>query len=129
MDKKGNLIVQVYTSSAQVPIKNATVSVTTPEEESPRLLYVRFTDSSGRTPKLELDSPPEQNSLTPDNGTPAFSNYFVRIDHPDFETALVKDVQIFSNSITLLPVEMIPLPENSKSGDKVDTTTITPQPL
>ncbi len=129
MDTKGNLIVQVYTSNAQVPIKNATVSVTTPEDENPRLLYVRLTDSSGRTQPLELDSPPEANSLTPDNGTLAFSNYFVRIDHPEFETALVKDVQIFSNQITLLPVEMIPLPENALSGDRIDTVFITPQAL
>ncbi len=129
MDKKGNLIVQVFTSGAQVPIKNATVSVTTPEEENPHLLYVRFTDSSGRTQPLEFDSPPEANSQSPGNSTDSFSSFFVRVDHPEFETALVKDVQIFSNQITLLPVEMIPLPENAKSGDKIDTVLITPQNL
>ncbi len=129
MDGKGSFIAQVYTSNAQLPIKDAVVTITTPEEEKPTVLFVRNTDSSGRTKLVELDSPPMANSLTPDNGTEAFSSYFVRIDHPKFETALIKDVQIFSNETTIQPTELIPLPETTKRGDKIDIVLITPQNL
>ncbi len=129
MDGKGTLIVQVYTGIAQLPIKNAVVTVTSKAEENTNLTSLRYTDSSGRTPQIELSSPPFSNSLTPDNNLPAFASYDVRIDHPEFETALVNDVQLFSERITLLPVEMIPLAENEKSGEKIDITNITNQNL
>ena len=129
MDGKGSLITQVYTSKAQLPIKDAVVIVTTPKEENPTILFIRTTNSSGKTTSVELDSPPMANSLTPDNGTEAFSSYYVRIYHPEFEPTLVKDVQIFSNQLTIQPVDMIPLEESRKPADRTDVIVITPQNL
>lgn len=120
---QGQLVVSVFTANQLLPVTNATVTVaaengTTQEELS------SDTDRSGRTIAFTLAAPPASASQEPTQSIP-FAEYRVTITHPDYFTAVIENVQIFGDNLTLLPVNLIPIPELS-NGD-IDRTVIIPR--
>lgn len=126
---QGTLIAQVYTSMAQLPIENAYITVTDTNEENPSIIASRKTNSSGKTSIITLDTPPRSDSLTPNPDDIPFVSYNIRIDHPEFESIVIKNVQIFEGLETIQEAMLIPLAELSKGNRNTETVTITPQPL
>lgn len=125
----GTLIAQVYTSMAQLPVENAYVTVTDTKEENPSVIASRKTDSSGKTTIITLDTPPKTDSHSPNPTEIPFVNYNLRIDHPEFESVIIKNVQIFDGLETIQETMLIPLAENSKGDRNTQTVNVTPQPL
>ena len=120
---QGQLVVSVFTANQLLPVVNATVTVaaengTTQEELS------SDTDRSGRTIAFTLAAPPASASQEPTQSIP-FAEYRVTITHPDYFTAVIENVQVFGDNLTLLPVNLIPIPEFS-NGD-IDRTVIIPR--
>ncbi len=120
---EGQLVVSVFTANQLLPVVNATVTVaaengTTQEELS------SDTDRSGRTIAFTLAAPPASASQEPTQSIP-FAEYRVTITHPDYFTAVIENVQVFGDNLTLLPVNLIPIPEFS-NGD-IDRTVIIPR--
>lgn len=125
----GTLIAQVYTSIAQLPVENAYVTVTDTKEENPSVIASRKTDSSGKTTIITLDTPPKTDSLSPNPTEIPFVSYNLRIDHPEFESVIIKNVQIFDGLETIQETMLIPLAENSAGDRSTQTVNVTPQPL
>lgn len=124
----GYIVVNVYTSRAQLPLRNAQVSVTDGNEESPKLLGFRLTGDTGKTDQIEIETPDLDLSLSPSKDT-AFAVCNVKISHPSYYTLNISDVQVFANTQTLQNVELIPLTENSKPQDRTINRTTPSQNL
>ena len=128
MDKKGTIITQVYTSRAQLPVENATVTILKSGENEKEVLAHRVTDKSGKTSPVTFDTPALSLSQTPGNGIP-FSIVDLKITHPEFYGVLVREVQVFPDTETIQNVELIPIEETNSRFDVTETVNITPQNL
>ena len=126
----GQLVVQVYTSRAKLPIEGAAVVVTqTLPSGLYRLLSVQSTDSSGYTKPIKIATPDAENSTEPDTEGRNYSCCDVWAESPGFAMLLVEGVQIFPNIITIQPMELSPLIEGESSLNQTTVREITPQPL
>jgi len=126
MPQTGSLIVRTFVSRAQLPVPNATVIVYANRPDSRHeLLAIRTTNESGVAGPVSLPATGSQ-GLTPDAPVP-FTDYQMIVEHPDYQLALFKNLQVFPDVETVQDVLLIPLsvPESSDSN----TTTVTPQPL
>ena len=82
--EKGKLQINVTSNVDGRPIADASISISytgVPENMLERV----ETDSSGQTEVLELDAPPEEWSLDPDNERQPYSEYTLDISAPGFE--------------------------------------------
>lgn len=131
--QKGKITAYVYTSSSQIPIRDAVVTVSSFNADGGRdIKGVRVTDSNGKTSPIELDAPDYDDSRTPENNTTdpqPFSVCEVRVDSAAFESVIVENVQVFAQTTTVQNVEMIPLKENATTQDDVQIFNVTPQNL
>ena len=66
----GKLVVAVTTAQGTIPLPGALVTVSAQTEDGPVLYRIVRTDTSGRTPVLELPAPSLSDSLSPDQPTP-----------------------------------------------------------
>lgn len=126
----GYILVNVYTSRAQLPLQNAYVTVTSGNLPEVKLLGFRTTNENGTTDLISVETPNVDLSLTP---TPPevqpFSTCNIRISHPEYYTAIINDVQVFANTQTVQEVELIPLEENSEPQNRLIRTTVPIQNL
>ncbi len=109
----GRFGVRVFAASSAFPIKGAIVIVRSKRSVPPSTVAVLETDESGKTPMITLEAPPKALSLSPDtNGTP-YSLYDAEISHIGFYTTVTRDIQIYPDTTSVLPVNMIPLPDTN----------------
>lgn len=128
MAETGTLLVRTYVSNAQIPIPGATVIVSKPNGSGRQtLLSIQRTDESGVSAPITLEAPEPAGSLTPGNNGPAFSDYTLVVEHPDYQLALFDKLQIFPGVETVQDVPLIPLSANERNEN--DLVTVTPQPL
>lgn len=130
MLQSGSLLVHVFTSRAQLPVSGATVTVAQRGQDGRyELLSVLMTDSSGLAGPIILPAPDLDLSQGPGQAIP-FSSYTVAVEHPKYNMALFKDLQIFSGVETVQNVPLIPLsvPAANEESD-ASQTTVTPQDL
>lgn len=126
MPQTGSLIVRTFTSAAQLPVPDATVVVYfITKNNQKELLAVRITNASGIAGPIKLTAT-DSMGLTPDDSTP-YIDYQIVVEHPGYQLAVFKDLQIFQGIQTIQDVPLIPL-SLPESGDS-STTTVTPQPL
>lgn len=118
MNEQGSLIVAVKTAGGALPVENAVVTV---QDGQGRIIYVEFTDKSGKTPLLKLPTPPKENSERPDAPKPAFYTYTVATDKQGFVSVRNTLVPIYPSVTSIQPVELIPLSEGN-NGQSVTFT-------
>lgn len=129
MPQTGTLAVRVYTSQAQIPIPNATVTVSRRSGQGKdTLLAVRVTNESGEISPIAVFTPNALESESPGTVHP-FASLDIRVEHPDYELEIIEDVQVFSGVNSLLPVALIPLSEQAIPSQESNTILIPPQTL
>ena len=129
MTSYGTILVQVFTSRAQIPIQGATVAFTQKAADGRhRLLAARVTDQSGRTTPLEISTPDSSVGLSPGHGTP-FALLDLWVQAPGYELFQAEDVQIFPGTQTVQEVSLLPLPEFAPPDTVGESVHITPQNL
>lgn len=90
----GKLQVQVYTSGQRRPIPDASVTISyTGDPGSP--LEELKTDGDGRTPEVELPTPPVEYSMEPEADQP-YSEYTIRVTAPGFSTVVIAGSELLS---------------------------------
>ena len=128
MPNNGYLRVRVYTSVAQLPVEDATVSVTQPGTRGTRLLATRITDESGLIPLLTFSAPPASESQTAGTSGP-YTSVDIMVDHPDYERVLIENVQIFSGILSEQNIPLIPIEERPPVWNLTEVFPISPQEL
>lgn len=128
MAQSGTLLVRVFVSTAQLPVSDATVIVSSPENNGQhKLLAIRQTDESGIAGPISLSAPERSQSIDPGHNGTAFSTYTLVVEHPDYQLAVFDQLQIFPGVETVQDVPLIPLSANEI--ERSDLVTVTPQPL
>jgi len=105
----GQLVVNVFTANQLIPVTDAIVTVEK-ENGNGSAPYTSTTDRSGRTISFSLPAPSASDSQEPTVAIP-FAEYRVSVEHPDYFKAIIENVQLFGNTLTLLPVNLVPIPE------------------
>ena len=105
--EKGGLQINVTSTAGGRPIADARISISytgVPESTLERV----ETDSSGQTETLELDAPPEEWSLDPNNERQPYSEYTLDISAPGFEPVSIAGAEILANVKAIQNVRMRP---------------------
>ena len=103
----GKLQINVTADIGQIPIQNATISISfTGEPGSP--LETLTTDSSGQTETVSLKTPPLEYSLTPNSPMP-YSEYTVAVTAPGYEPVTVSGTEILPTADAIQPIQLNPL--------------------
>ena len=127
MPATGYIQVHAYTSYAQIPLKDVSVTVT---DSAGSAIAMRLTNRSGQFDvPLEVETPNRAASLSPNTGSIPFTtvNIYARLDN--FEAIEAENVQVFANTVTLQNLEMIPLSELPANWDKLEIFDTPPQNL
>lgn len=104
---KGELQINVTSTAGGRPIADARISISytgVPESTLERV----GTDSSGQTEVLELDAPPEEWSLDPNNERQPYSEYTLDVSAPGFEPVSIAGAEILANVRAIQNVRMKP---------------------
>ena len=105
--EKGGLQINVTSTAGGRPIADARISISytgVPESTLERVAA----DSSGQTETLELDAPPEEWSLDPNNERQPYSEYTLDISAPGFEPVSIAGAEILANVKAIQNVRMRP---------------------
>ena len=105
--EKGELQINVTSTAGGRPIADARISISytgVPESTLERV----ETDSSGQTEVLELDAPPEEWSLDPNNERQPYSEYTLDVSAPGFEPVSIAGTEILANAKAIQNVRMRP---------------------
>lgn len=119
MASTGYLQVHAYTSYAQIPLKDVSVTVT---DHNGSAIAYRLTNRSGiLDAPIEIAVPDLSAGQTPNTGVIPFStvNLFARIEN--YEQINAEQLQIFPNTITMQNLEFIPLSELPESWNRSET--------
>lgn len=128
MTENGTLTVRTYTSSAQLPIEGAVVTVTRPTNNGTRLLASRITDRSGTIEPIYIPTPDRSQSLSAGSSAP-YTQVDITVDFPDYERILVENAQIFSGVVTQQELELIPIEERPSVWNMTEVFQVTAQSL
>lgn len=125
----GYIRVQAVTSRADIPIQNATVTITGTDAGGSRtLLSLQRTDASGFTKAVSIPTPALENSLLPDQAQ-GWTNVTVTVTHPGFEGIIVDRVQIFPGVTTIQKMTLIPLTQLPGAYGGTERFDVPPQGL
>ncbi len=121
----GRFGVRAFTSNSAYPVKNALVIVRAKKENgAPATAAVLETDESGKTPLITLETPPKSFSLSPNADGLPYALYDAEISHPNFYTVITRDIQIYPDTTSILPVNMLPLPDTDGTEQYSDNNII-----
>ena len=104
---KGELQINVTSTAGGRPIADARISISYTGVPESTLESVG-TDSSGQTEVLELDAPPEEWSLDPNNERQPYSEYTLDVSAPGFEPVSIAGAEILANVRAIQNVRMRP---------------------
>ena len=106
--EKGTLQVNVVSDTTSYPIPDAKISISyTGIPDS--LLENLTTNRSGQTEEIELNAPPLEYSLNPENEEQPYSEYTITVDAPGYETIQVAGAEILPTILSLQNVRLRPL--------------------
>ena len=115
----GSLIVQI--SSEQLlgpltPLSNIQVTIKgiSPNGEATTLAQLT-TNSVGQTDPIELEAPPIELSLDPENTNMPYSTYRIETSSPDYVDAVVNGTQVFTDTRSIQPISLEPTVRSSLS--------------
>ncbi len=107
----GRLGVRAFSAGSSFPVAGALVFIRGKRTDGEAYtVAVLETDESGKTPVITLETPPRSASLSPGGATP-YSLYDVEVSHRDYYTVVTRDVQVYPDTTSILPVNMLPLPD------------------
>ncbi len=110
----GKFGVRAFTASSAYPVEGALVFVRGRRSDGESYPVAELeTDESGKTPVITLETPPKSLSLSPNTGGVPYALYDVEVSHKDFYTLVTRDVQIYPDTTSVLPVNMLPLPDTA----------------
>ena len=122
MAATGYVQIRAYTSDARIPLANTAIAIL---DAGGALVAARLTDRSGQIDPVPVQTPELGDSLTPDFVGKPFTTVTIQAQHPDYEQIEVSGVQV----VTVLPLEMVPVPSYPDRLDLVERFDIPAQNL
>lgn len=123
----GYLQVSAYTSNAQIPLKDAAITVT---DENDQVIAFRLTNRSGKFDEaISIPVPDVTESLSPNPPERPYGTVNLYARDEDYEMIRVERIQIFANTETDQNLEFIPLAEFPESYNTEEIFITTPQAL
>ena len=126
MPETGYIQVHAYSSYAQLPLENVSISVTASDGTA---IALRLTDRSGQIQPIPIPTPPFAQSQSPGSPEAPFATVDLNARVQGYEQVLIRDLQVFADTVTRQELEMVPLSELPAAWDKSETFTTTPQNL
>jgi hypothetical protein len=106
----GTLLVQVTTSRASLPVRDATVVVTSAALDGRHeLVCLTQTDESGLTEPIQLPTPSSPDGGQTPGGSVPFAMYSLWVEHPEYTLAFVENFQVFPGIESVQQVSLVPL--------------------
>lgn len=126
MPETGYIQVRAYTSTAQFPLKDVAITVTS---EDGTAIAMRLTDRNGQIEPIEIPVPDRSESLEPDPPETPFAtvNLYARLR--SYEQVESEHLQVFADTTTYQNLEMIPLAELPGGWDQTVVYDTPPQNL
>ncbi len=90
---------------------------------------MRVTNRSGEITPIELVVPALETSQSPEEGVTPFTTVNLRVDREGYEEVYIRNLQVFSGTVTQQNLEMIPLSEFPEDRNKSETFNTPPQNL
>lgn len=111
---QGSVIGRVYTSDAFLPLRGVPVVFTQIlPNGNKNLIAIRYTNSSGLTEPLFIETPDVSESLSPGAASKPYSTVDIQVEYPGYGGILAEGVQVFPGSETIQGLQLRPLPINS----------------
>lgn len=130
MTGMGRLIFRVTTAGGAIPLEGAQVVLrqrgadTDPDRGN--ALAVMTSDRDGKTPVIDLPTPPRALSMspTPDGAPPPFACYDAEVTLSGYFAAEFVCIPIFDGITSIQPATLIPLPENGRPDGATPEDTV-----
>ena len=120
LDGIGEIIVEVTTGRGAIPLPGIDVVIDRLDFDDPKgrqeLVAVLETNQSGRTNPVPVKTVDRELSLAPGNSEP-FSTFYVSASKKGFEPVKSRPVDVFSNEVSILKIDLVPKPENLSGGE------------
>ena len=113
---KGRLQISVTSAITAFPITDATISISYTGVPGATLEQVK-TNSSGQTETLDLNAPPVELSLNPNNEIQPYSEYTLDVSAPGFEPVSISGTEILADVTALQNVTMQPVEPGEPAED------------
>lgn len=126
MPATGYIQVRAYTSTAQYPLKDVAITVTSSDGTA---IAMGLTNRSGQIVPIAVPVPDRAESLTPDPPEVPFAtvNLYARLR--GYEQIEAENLQVFADTTTYQNLEMIPLAELPNQWDQTVIFDTPPQNL
>ena len=123
----GYLQVHAFTSSAQIPLQDVAIAIV---DSSGTVIAYRLTDRNGQLQNpIEIIVPNLESSTSPNTSITPYTSVNIYARKEDYEEIYVKNVQIFAQTVTEQPLQMIPLAEFPGQWNKGEEFVTTAQNL
>ena len=126
MPDTGFIQLRAYTSSAQFPLKDVAITVTSADGTA---IAMRLTDRNGLITPIEIPVPDREESLQPDPAERPFATVNLYARKQGYEQVESENLQVFADTTTYQNLEMIPLAELPQNWDQTVIYDTPPQNL
>lgn len=133
----GSLIVELTSDpllGPTTPLSDVVVTIKGIMPTGEETILEQFTTNSvGQTPVIELEAPPLERSLDPDNTLMPYSTYRIETSSPDYVDAIIEGTQIFADIRSIQPIGLqstrSSMMRNNGMRQLADVVTIGPSTL
>ena len=126
MPDTGFIHLRAYTSTAQFPLKDVAITVTSADGTA---IAMRLTDRNGLITPIEIPVPDREESLQPDPAERPFATVNLYARKQGYEQVESENLQVFADTTTYQNLEMIPLAELPQNWDQTVIYNTPPQNL
>ena len=122
----GYIQAHIYTSNAQLPLRDVPIVITTPDNTA---IAMRVTDRSGLIGPIPIPVPERSESQEPGAEEKPYALVNLTAEYPGYEGVFAENLQIFADVITYQDLEMIPLSAVPTAQDEIIHYDTPPQNL
>lgn len=126
MPATGYIQVRAYTSTANFPLKDVAITVTSDDGTA---IAMRLTDRNGLITPIEIPVPDKAESQSPDPEEKPFASVNLYARRKGYEQVESENLQVFADTTTNQDLEMIPLSELPNQWDQTVIFDTPPQNL
>lgn len=126
MPATGYLRIHAYESYAQLPLQDVAVTVTASDGTA---IAMALTDRNGAAGPIPVPVPDLKESLSPDPPERPYAVVNIYAHKRGYERIEAENLQLFADTTTLQPLEMVPLAELPDSWNQLVVFDTPPQNL